>query len=160
MPWKEKDVMNLRSEFVLRALKEENFRALCREYGISPKTEYKWLDRFKEDGLSGRSDASRRPHRPGRQLGEDILCEILRLKKLTPHWGPKKIRAVYARRHTPVPSESTFKRVLDKAGWVEHRRTPARKCRTALHLAQSGKAERHLDGGLQGLVVRRRRKPL
>ncbi|GAG46561.1 unnamed protein product, partial [marine sediment metagenome] len=39
-------------------------------------------------------------------------------------WGPRKIRTLYARVHPgePTPSDSTFKRILDKAGLVEHRR--------------------------------------
>jgi len=135
--------MNLRSEFVMKALGGANFRALCREYGISAKTGYKWVDRFKQDGLSGLSDASRRPRGHARQLSEDMVCEIVRLKKLTPAWGPKKIRAIYARRHSQVPSESTFKRVLDKAGWVEHRRT--RKREAAGRLYTQRRAEKPND---------------
>jgi len=129
MPWKEIDVMNQRVEFVSRALKTDNFRALCAEHGISAKTGYKWMERFKEHGLSGLSDESRRPKGHARELSEEIICEIVRLKKLRPNWGPKKIRAIYARTHGQVPSESTFKRVLDRAGWVEHR--PARKRESA-----------------------------
>ncbi len=46
MPWKEVNVMNQRTEFVLKALQTEDFRALCQEYGISAKTGYKWRERF------------------------------------------------------------------------------------------------------------------
>ena len=46
MPWKEMNVMNQRLEFVMRALAKENFRALCREYGISAKSGYKWVERY------------------------------------------------------------------------------------------------------------------
>ena len=53
--------MNQRTEFVLRALKAENFRALCQEYGISPKTGYKWKERFYAEGLEGMQELSRRP---------------------------------------------------------------------------------------------------
>lgn len=119
--------MNQRVEFVMRAFETANFRALCQEYGISAKTGYKWMERFKEHGRSGLADESRRPHSHARALSEEIVCEIVRLKKLKPAWGPAKIRAVYARTHAEVPSESTFKRVLDKAGWVEHRRTRRRE---------------------------------
>jgi putative transposase len=122
MPWKETDAMNQKMEFVMRALKAENFRALCQEYGISPKTGYKWLERFKQRGLEGLGEESRRPRSHSQQLSEAVVCEILRLKKLRPAWGPKKIRAIYGRTHAAVPSESSFKRVLDRAGWVEHRR--------------------------------------
>ena len=45
--------MNQRTEFVLRALKADNFRALCQEYGISAKTGYKWKERFLAEGFTG-----------------------------------------------------------------------------------------------------------
>ena len=44
--------MNQRSEFVLRAVQTTNFRDLCREYGISAKTGYKWKQRFIAEGLA------------------------------------------------------------------------------------------------------------
>lgn len=51
MPWKERDQMSLRLEFVELASQEgSNVRELCRRYGISPKTGYKWLERFKKEG--------------------------------------------------------------------------------------------------------------
>jgi putative transposase len=127
MPWKEINAMNQRMEFVMKALKAENFRALCAEYGISPKTGYKWVERLKAHGLRGLADQTRRPGSHALQLKEEVICEIVRLKKLRPAWGPKKIRVIYARTHAEVPSESSFKRILDRAGWVEHRRTRRRE---------------------------------
>jgi transposase InsO family protein len=125
MPWKEQDVKNLRLEFVLRALSEgTSFGALCREYGIQPKTGYKWKQRFLEEGASGLGDRSRRPKSSPGRLDEGVVCEIVRLKQAHPGWGPRKIRAVYERRQEAgeVPSESSFKRVLEKAGMVKKRR--------------------------------------
>ena len=62
MPWKETPKMDQRIEFAMKALKCSNFRELCREYGISAKTGYKWRDRFLEGGLAGMEEKSRRPH--------------------------------------------------------------------------------------------------
>lgn len=125
MPWKERDVKNLRLEFVLRALGEKvPFRELCREYGIVPKTGYKWKDRFVEEGLLGLEDRSRRPKTSPRGLSEEVTCRIVRIKKAHESWGARKIREVYARQYRPgeLPSESSFKRVLEKAGLVKRRR--------------------------------------
>ena len=120
--------MNQRTEFVLKAIKAENFRELCREYGISTKTGYKWKERFWEQGLSGLGDLSRRPTSSPDSLDEAVVCEIVRLKQRHRHWGPRKIRAVYGRLHGPEPpSESSFKRVLERAGMVEPRRLRARQ---------------------------------
>src|SRR5258708_6541450 len=67
MPWKEETVVSIREEFVLKALEPNtNLAALCREFGVSRKTGYKWLDRYDSGGdltrwdpLTGRDQRSR-----------------------------------------------------------------------------------------------------
>jgi putative transposase len=125
MPWKEIDVVDQRTEFVMRVYRDkEAFSEVCREFGISRKTGYKWKARFLEDGLSGLGDQSRRPAKTPHALSEDEACEIIKLKLAHPTWGARKLRAVLARRRTSaeVPSESSFKRVLGRVGLVEPRR--------------------------------------
>ena len=61
MPWKKSEPMDQRLEFSCKALRGGNFRALCREYGISAKTGYKWQERFLRDGANGMMEESRRP---------------------------------------------------------------------------------------------------
>lgn len=127
MPWKEMEAMNQRVEFVLRALRTENFRELCREYGISAKTGYKWKERFLEYGLAGMAEESRRPKSSPGGLDEAVVCEIIRLKERHRSWGPRKLRDVYLRGQGQAPSESSFKRVLERAGLVERRRLRKRQ---------------------------------
>ena len=122
MPWATRDQMKLRSEFVLRAQGAENFRALCREYGISARVGYKWLKRYEEEGLRGMAERSRRPRSSGSGLGEEVVCRIIRLKERHRHWGARKLRQVYRRSWGEAPSESSFKRVLERCGLVEKRR--------------------------------------
>ncbi len=90
MPWKKSEPMEQRMEFAFKALKSENFRALCQEYGISTKTAYKWRERFLEQGLGGLAEESRRPQSSPQQLSQEEVCEIVRLKLAHPHWGPRK----------------------------------------------------------------------
>lgn len=127
MPWKAIEAMNQRREFVLQAIETDNFRELCREYGISTKTGYKWRERFLEYGLNGMGELSRKPKSSPRGLEEAVVCEIIRLKERHRHWGPRKIRKVYERLHQEAPSESSFKRILDRAGLVEPRRLRLRQ---------------------------------
>lgn len=125
MPWTETDVMDQRTEFVLRVLRNaERFGDVCKEYGISRKTGYKWKERFLAEGLSGLGDASRRPKASPQELGEGVVCQILKLKLAHPGWGARKLRAVLERTMAKgeLPSESSFKRVLARAGMVEPRR--------------------------------------
>ncbi len=106
----------------MKALRTDNFRALCNEYGISAKTGYKWQRRFMEHGVAGMMEQSRRPHSHGDQLNEAVVCDIIRLKNAHRHWGPKKIRELYLRQHGTAASESSFKRILERAGLTQPRR--------------------------------------
>ena len=127
MPWKETQKMDQRIEFSLKAMQGGNFRRLCREYGISAKTGYKWVERFEAGGLGGMAERSRRPKSHPQALVEEEICEMVALKVAHEHWGPKKIRELYLRKHGGVaPSESSFKRVLEKAGLVRKRRVRRR----------------------------------
>ena len=114
--------MEQRIEFALKAMRTLNFRALCQEYGVSAKTGYKWKQRFLQEGIEGLAEESRRPKTSPEQLPEEEVCEIVRLKMAHLSWGPRKIRELYLRRHGEVASESTFKRVLERAGLTQKRR--------------------------------------
>lgn len=114
--------MEQRIEFAMKALGSLNFRALCQEYGISAKTGYKWKERFLREGMEGMEERSRRPRSHADQMAEEVVCEIVRLKLAHKYWGPRKIRELYRRRHGEVASESSFKRVLEKAGLTQKRK--------------------------------------
>ena len=68
MPWKECHVVDERLRFVARLLDGEKMTALCAEFGISRKTGYKIYDRYKDYGVHGLTDRSRRPYRHANQL--------------------------------------------------------------------------------------------
>ena len=119
--------MNQRIQFVLRSMKTDNFRALCQEFGISAKTGYKWRERFIAQGLDGMEELSRKPKSSPGGLGEAVVCDIIRIKQKHLAWGPRKIRAIYGRTHLETPSESSFKRVLERAGYTEKRRLRSRQ---------------------------------
>lgn len=111
----------------MKAVNSPNIRELCREYGISAKTGYKWRDRFIRSGEAGMKELSRRPHSHATGLEEAVVCEIIRLKQAHLHWGPRKIQALYKRKHGgALPSESSFKRVLERAGLTVPRRLKRR----------------------------------
>lgn len=127
MPWKTLNQMQNRTEFVLRAQKTDNFRALCLEYGISPRVGYKWQKRFLEHGLGGLNERSRKPKRNPNELSEEVVCRIVKLKQRHPHWGANKLREIYRREWGDEPAESSFKRVLEKAGMTQKRRVRSAK---------------------------------
>ena len=87
MPWKEKTVEELRKEFVEAAKRSSNFSSLCREFGISRKTGYKWMVRdANEEELS---DRSRRPNVVANRTAPEIEQRIVNERK-NKGWGAKK----------------------------------------------------------------------
>ena len=77
MPWKDTKKMDQKIQFAQEALHVSNFLALCKEYGISRKTGYKWRECYEAHGASGMQDQSRRPHSHSSTLSEDVICEII-----------------------------------------------------------------------------------
>ena len=84
--------MDERLRFVARLLDGEKMAVLCREFDISRKTGYKIFNRYKDCGLEGLTDRSRRPYRHANQLPFQIEKRIVQLKQEHPSWGAPKIR--------------------------------------------------------------------
>lgn len=118
MPWKEKTVMEQRKEFIEQAAECTNFSALCREYGISRKTGYKWLNRFREDGSV--SDRSRRPKHPHAKTAPVIEAAVLAMREENPSWGGRSIHAVLeADGIKGLPSAKTCSNILKRNGCIK-----------------------------------------
>src|SRR6185437_3192751 len=130
MPWKACSVMDERVRFIARLLEGESMSDLCREAGISRKTGYKILKRYKEEGVSAITDRSRRPYRYANQLPPQLEAMITGLKKGKPHWGARKLRELLVRRlpnDIKPPAVSTIHAVLDRNGLVSHQGRPRRR---------------------------------
>lgn len=124
MPWKECKPMDERLKFVARYLDGEKMSALCREFGISRPTGYKIIDRYKELGLDGLEDRSRRPYRHANKLPFQIERTILSIKREYPSWGARKIRDKLLREFPTFkpPATSTVHAVLDRHDLVGRRK--------------------------------------
>jgi transposase-like protein len=85
--------VSLREEFVQLAIQTGvNRRELCRRFGISPKTGYKWLRRYSSAGSDGLQDGSRRPHRSPSRTPGATAQEVLRLRVESRNcWGGRKL---------------------------------------------------------------------
>lgn len=124
MPWKECQKVEERLRFIARLLDGEKMAGLCREFGISRKTGYKIFNRYKDCGLEGLTDRSRRPYRQANQLPLQIEKLIVGLKREYPHWGAPKIRERLRKLYPELqcPAISTVHAVLDRYGLVKRRR--------------------------------------
>jgi putative transposase len=124
MAWKECSIMDERLKFVARLLEGEKMAVVCREFGITRRTGYKIYDRYKECGLEGLNDRSRRPYRHANQLPYQVERAILGIKKDYPSWGAPKIREKLLRMFPDMhaPATSTVHAVLDRHDLVQRRR--------------------------------------
>lgn len=64
---------------------------ICRQFGISRKTAYKWYHRFLENGIEGLKDLSKAPHNPHRYFSEEQIDRAIDYKRRHLIRGPKKV---------------------------------------------------------------------
>ena len=147
MPWKETDKMEQKELFIQEMLKQEKpFKHLCAEFGISEKTGHKWKNRFYEQGKTGLYEQSR-ARLTQSMIDGDTAAELIKIKNAHLAWGPKKIREIYAKAYPQkdLPSLSSVKRILDKAGLVKPRKTRPPVSSDCPRLQQQIQAERAND---------------
>ena len=128
MPWNETHVMNLKVQMIADYL-TNNYgpTELSRIYGISRKTVYKWINRYKKNPENGLIDRPRAPHNSPHSVAEPIRRQIIQTKLKYPHLGPKKVMD-YLRRQYPDqywPADSTAGEILKQAGLVRPKRRKA-----------------------------------
>ena len=122
MPWQEVSIMDRRREFVDFAQSEgANISLLCRQFGISRKTGYKWVSRaelLKPVTIDGLADRSRRPlHSPART---DAALEqaVLNVRDSHPAWGARKIASCLQMKGVDPPAASTVHAILVRHGRI------------------------------------------
>jgi transposase InsO family protein len=108
--------MSARLEFVEMARAPgANLTLLCRTFGVSRKTAYKWLDRFEELGQQGLANRSRRPLSSPVQCSTELEAAILALHDTYPCWGSRKLRALLPEDESR-PHHSTIDAILRRHG--------------------------------------------
>jgi len=113
--------MLLRSEFVMLAGQEEaNVQGLCRRYGISRQTGYKWLRRAASDPGERFADRPRRPHSSPARTDAALEAKVLALRAAHPSWGGRKLaRRLRDLGEPQVPAPSTITEILRRAGRLD-----------------------------------------
>lgn len=125
MPWNESDAMTERSRFVqdydsgLYTMAE-----LCRRYGVSRATGYKWWRRYEHGGVAALADQSRRPLHSPHRTPAAIERLIVATRRHHPSWGPNLIVDYLARQQPelPLPAASTAGTILKRHDLVRSRR--------------------------------------
>ena len=121
MPWQCVTPMSQRKEFVALALMDGvNMAQLCRGFGISRKTGYKWLARYRHEGDLGLRERSRQPRSSPGVTPPAVAEAVLRLREVHPAWGGRKLRARLQAQGWPgVPAASTITAMLRRHGLID-----------------------------------------
>jgi transposase InsO family protein/transposase-like protein len=124
MPWKETCRMDERERFVKAYLETGAMSALCREFGISRKSGYKWTRRYWACGEQGLVDRSRRPQSSPTAVEEWLVDGLVRARKEYPFFGPRKLHALLVARNPGIelPAPSTIGEILRRHGLVRPRK--------------------------------------
>lgn len=118
MAWKTMDVEDQRVRFVVLASRAERpFSALCAEFGISRPTGYLWLGRYRQQGVAGLCELSRRPQLSPLQTEPRLEAAVVAARMSFPDWGARKLAVLLERRGIYLPV-STIHRILLRRGLV------------------------------------------
>jgi transposase InsO family protein len=130
--------MQQRKQFIDEYMKQESsLSELCRKYGISRKTGYKWVGRFLAGCELG--DRSRRPRNSPMAVSAWLEDAIVMARRQRPRWGPRKLRAALLRANpgSALPSASTFALIFKRNGLVIPRRRRRRTPPSSVPLAHA-----------------------
>jgi len=119
MAWKETAVMEQRIKFVLAVQQaDESMAALCRSFGVSRTTGYKWVARYQAQSVAGLADRSRAPRQHPNAVDGRTEAAVLKLRQAHPTWGPRKLRVVLKRQDCgrDWPAASTIGALLQRRG--------------------------------------------
>ena len=116
MPWKDKTVEELRKEFVEAATSCSNFSLLCREFGITRATGYKWIARY--ENAETLSDRSKRPNITANKTSQVIENKIIEVRTAHPGWGAKKIKVSLENKGIEMPCVKTVNNILSRNGCI------------------------------------------
>lgn len=91
---------------------------ICRRYGVSGKTGYKWFAEYKRLGAAGLADRSRARHNQPHAVDAETVGAILALRARHPSWGERKLKAWLERERgeRPWPCASSIGAVLKRYG--------------------------------------------
>ncbi len=112
MAWKTMDVYEQRVRFVVEATQRAwSFGDLCAAYEISRPTGYLWLQRYREQGVAGIAEQSRKPHHSPRRTARELEQQVTELRSRYPDWGARKLQVLLARQGVLLP-RNTIHRIL------------------------------------------------
>lgn len=125
VPWLKTSPELERAKFIAAVeTSEESFASICRSFGISRETGYKWCRRFEEGGLAALMDRKPLAYHHPNATPAHIEDRIVALRKEHPTWGPKKLKARLEQLHPGevFPAASTIGEILVRRGCIAPRK--------------------------------------
>ena len=125
MPWHESCILDQRMRFIVDWRRGDwPVAELCWRYGVSRKTAYKWIGRYRAEGPTGLVERSHAPKAHGLSTPPGVVAAIVEAKGRWPHWGPRKLAAKLRELHPEMrwPADSTAGEILRRAGLTGSRR--------------------------------------
>ena len=125
MPWKTQCPSEQRLDLVRQMNAGRlTIRELCRRFKVSRQTAYKWRRRYRQKGLWGLQDHSRRPRHLAHQTARVWRRRLRRKRSARPTWGARKLRHELVVRfgRQGAPGLATISRWLQRWGLSRGRR--------------------------------------
>jgi len=161
MPWQECSQMTKRQEFVaLVNCGEISMTELCKRFGISRKTGYKWRNRFAIDGEAGLANRSPRPRHSPTQTACEVETPVVELRKKNPAWSGRKLRKrLQDLGHENVSAASTITNILHRHDLINPEESKKHKATNVLNIRSRtifGKwiSKATLECRTRGVVIR------
>ena len=128
MPWQETDAMDQRCRFAVTYLSGQfEMSELCKHFGISRPTGYKWVKRYRSKGMLGLQELSRAAHHCPHRMSADAQRWLLAERCAHMRWGPRKLLKRYRNRYPlrKAPSRTAVAELLRRHGLSEPRKRRA-----------------------------------
>lgn len=124
MPWECVTLMDRRREFCAFARQPDaNISELCRRFGISRPTAYRWLERAMSPASTDEDayrDRSHRPHTSPRQTSAAMEAQVVAVRDEFPTWGSWKIwTTLHTRGVENPPAPNTITAILHRHDLID-----------------------------------------
>src|SRR5688572_6070033 len=134
-------LMAWRSKVLQQAAGEQNVARVCRRFGISRKSFYKWKRRHAEQGDAGLCDRPRTPKCSPRATAREVVSKILYLRQHY-HFGPGRIAAYLQRFHREIlldtPTDKFLMSAVNFAAEIEREKARQRVTDSMARRARAG----------------------
>lgn len=140
MPWTVSSLMSEKFAFIQACLdREQPIASICDRFGISQKTGYKLLSRFRKEGMAGLEEKSRARLSHPYRISAEVAERIIAIRRKYPHYGAEMIHDLLVRtepeRHWPAAS--SIGQLLKRSNLIRPRK---RRHSTAHSALDTGRA--------------------